>query len=382
MATILVTVGPIPAQLDSVKFLTNRFKGGLALRTAHYLAEQGHAVDVVAWDHTPLETTLPVRRVRDVVHYVDEVLKEPRDMFVLAAAVANLMPSTPYEGKFPSHLYEVGERFSIEFEIAPRVIDQVKARYPRSALVGYKLFDGDDNALLRAANKTLRESRATVVFANHPRQAKHTKWVLTQDGAVWPASFEEHLRVLDRLARSVYYTTQCVGEPDDEPMDDVEKEVYAWFPRHVAKDGAHTYGTFAVRRGEQGFLTTSRGKKATPGGYALAHVLDVDHGEKRVVCHGQKATLNAPLLAKILEINPRFCIVLHGHDVEENTPEAIRVTEDYTFPGADNDLVHAVVTKPAKVVWMPRHGWWAGFENIDQMRAFIAQRNAAGAAHA
>ena len=167
-----------------------------------------------------------------------------------------------------------------------------------------------------------------------------------------------------------------------EGLSEREKEVYAWFPRHVAKDGAHTYGTFAVRRGEQGFLTTSRGKKATPGGYALAHVLDVDHGEKRVVCHGQKATLNAPLLAKILEINPRFCIVLHGHDVEENTPEAIRVTEDYTFPGADNDLVHAVVTKPAKVVWMPRHGWWAGFENIDQMRAFIAQRNAAGAAHA
>ena len=31
---VLMSVGPIPSKLDSVKFITNRFKGGLALKTA------------------------------------------------------------------------------------------------------------------------------------------------------------------------------------------------------------------------------------------------------------------------------------------------------------------------------------------------------------
>lgn len=35
---VLVTCGPIPARLDSVKYLTNMFKGGLAFRTANWLA--------------------------------------------------------------------------------------------------------------------------------------------------------------------------------------------------------------------------------------------------------------------------------------------------------------------------------------------------------
>ena len=34
MAHILISVGPIPARIDSVKYITNRFKGGLALKVA------------------------------------------------------------------------------------------------------------------------------------------------------------------------------------------------------------------------------------------------------------------------------------------------------------------------------------------------------------
>lgn len=31
---VVISCGPIPARLDSVKYITNRFKGGLAFRTA------------------------------------------------------------------------------------------------------------------------------------------------------------------------------------------------------------------------------------------------------------------------------------------------------------------------------------------------------------
>lgn len=35
---VLVTCGPIPARVDSVKYLTNMFKGGLAFKTAAWLS--------------------------------------------------------------------------------------------------------------------------------------------------------------------------------------------------------------------------------------------------------------------------------------------------------------------------------------------------------
>ena len=38
MKKVVISAGPIPAQLDPVKFITNKFKGGLALKTAEYAA--------------------------------------------------------------------------------------------------------------------------------------------------------------------------------------------------------------------------------------------------------------------------------------------------------------------------------------------------------
>ena len=140
MAKILLTAGPIPARLDSVKYITNRFKGGLALWTAEQLRLMGHDVTILAWAHTDLDTKLPILPVNDVYDYYNKVLDFQADAYILAAAVANLGPTEPIVGKFPSHLYKVGDKFPIEFTIMPRVIDAVKTKYPRATLIGYKLF--------------------------------------------------------------------------------------------------------------------------------------------------------------------------------------------------------------------------------------------------
>ena len=49
---VLISVGPIPARLDSVKFITNRFKGGLALKTANFLALNECNVTILKWKFT------------------------------------------------------------------------------------------------------------------------------------------------------------------------------------------------------------------------------------------------------------------------------------------------------------------------------------------
>ena len=358
MKRILLTAGPIPARLDSVKFLTNRFKGGLSLKTAHYLRDQGHDVTIVAWKHNPLQTDLPVIPIVDVMDYYNTVLNFEADAYILAAAVANLMPSNPYEGKFPSHNYHVGEKFNIEFEIAPRIIDDIKKRHPRSTLVGYKLYDGDHDHLIAAAKKTLFDSLSNVVFANHPAWAKDRKIALTQDGAVFETTFDEHCQLIDKIVRAEFYKSTTTSA--DVQLSAMEQAVVDTYPSYPL-DG-RTYGTFAVRR-ETGFITTTRGKKE--GNKAVSLVHSVDHST-RIIDASNKATLNAPLLDKMLVVNPHLNILYHGHELKGKN-----VHGAYEFAGSTGDLNFAVAAKVGEEILLPHHGFLVGFETLDQFQQYL-----------
>jgi hypothetical protein len=356
---VLITVGPIPARLDSVKFLTNRFKGGLALKTAQYLADAGNDVTIVAWKFAELNTSLPIIRIDDVVDYYNKVLAFEANAYILAAAVANLMPSNPYEGKFPSHKYQVGEKFNIEFEIAPRVIDEIKKKYPRSTLIGYKLYDGTEEDLIAAAKKTLFDSTANIVFANNPKWAKERKIVLTQDGAIFDCNFDEHLKLMNKVINEEFYSTTTPSY-DEEPLSEDEKFVVNNYPT-FEKDG-RTYGTFAVKR-KSSFITTTRGKKN--GNTAVSEVYDVNHSTKQIAA-SEKATLNAPLLAKMFELNPSFTILLHGHELIGK-----KVHDEYEFAGSTGDLKFACQVNPGEEILLTNHGNIVGFENIKQFKNYI-----------
>lgn len=356
---ILISVGPIPAKLDSVKFVTNRFKGGLALKTAQYLSESGNDVTIVAWKFTEITTSLPIIRVEDVVDYYNKVLEFNADAYILAAAVANLMPSSPYGGKFPSHKYKVGEKFNVEFEIAPRVIDEIKKHHPRSALIGYKLYDGNDKELIVAGKKTLFDSKANIVFANHPKWAKEKKIVLTQDGAIFECNFQDHCELMHKVINEEFYTTTSVGKSDEQLSSD-ELYVINNYPT-FAKDG-RTYGTYAVKR-KNSFITTTRGK--LDGNTAFSEVFSVNH-ETRTVVSSRKATLNAPLLAKMFELNPSFTILLHGHELIGK-----QIHNEYEFAGSTGDLKFACQVNPGEKIMLTHHGYIVGFENLEQFKKYL-----------
>lgn len=357
MKNIVITVGQIPARLDSVKFVTNRFRGGLALKTAEYLKAQGHNVTVVHWKFNKVDTDLHTVPVDDVMHYYKTVLSLKADAYILAAAVANLMPSKPYEGKFPSHNYKVGEKFNIEFTIAPRLIDEIKAHHPRATLIGYKLLDGRVEDLIAAGKKTLIESKANLVFANDPVWAKDKKLAITADGAVFPLSFDEHLEMIDKVVNEEWfqtarhYLTPLVIGNDRWVIDN--------YPKH--KVDGQTFGCFAIRKGD-GFFTTTRGKRS--GDSAISFVAKVDF-EKRVVHATRKATLNAPLLAKIFQDNPHIGYLIHGHDLRGNP-----LSGEYQFPGSLGDLRNSFVTKDDIFVGrLEHHGYIAGFAKFKDVQA-------------
>lgn len=206
---VVISAGPIPARLDPVKFITNKFKGGLALKTAQYLASQpDFDVTLVMWSGADKsrvpEGLKELAVVDDVFEYYDWFVANARSYhaFVMAAAVANLTPVKPYDQKFPSHLYKPGEEFDIRFMIAPRAIDAVKQLNPQACLIGYKLYDEpDDDKLAEIARHTLDDARANVIFANHPATAKEKKIAVTPDGSAVPMDFTQHLEFMAHAIR-------------------------------------------------------------------------------------------------------------------------------------------------------------------------------------
>lgn len=385
---VVVSVGPIPARLDSVKFVTNRFKGGLAVRTASQLAKLGHDVTIVAWKYTDVPTDImspepdrvlkhgeqikypgirKIVRVADVLEYYDWFVANAKnyDAFVMAAAVANLTPVKPYEGKFPSHLYKPGDEFDVKFMIAPRAIDAIKPLNPRACLVGYKLFDApDDDALVRIARHTLADARANIIFANRPADAKTRKIAVTADGAAFETDFDGHVALIDRAIRQVYFRTEVSPLTDEEKSDPDVVAAFALVERFEKTfDG---YGTVAFPAGNGRFATTTRGHR--PGGPVLVRCID-PYG--RVVHASGKATLNAPLLSKLIR-NDAFVIHRHYDDPLAQTandslqPHDVLYTSDqYVFPGTIEE--YDTTFCDAVRVEQPHHGYMqqVRFETVD-----------------
>jgi hypothetical protein len=359
---ILLTAGPIPAKIDSVKYITNRFKGGLALKTAQALASQGgHDVTIVAWKYTDFETNLPVIKVDDVYDYYHKVLENQYDAYILGAAVANLGPVTPYRDKFPSHLYKEGDYFNIQFKIMPRVIDTIKKKYPRSTLIGYKLYDGSDDELIEAARHTLYNSKANLVFANHPAWAKERKIAVTPDGSAFQTTFDKHIDLILRLLNEKFYTTEIRKSLANHPF--CEFDLLDNYPKTV---GEHlTYGTFALRYDGNQFITTARGKKT--GELSKVFVESVDHGARTVVA-GDYASLNAPALHSLLASNSDIMALVHGHaDLDVAYDYA---SPQYEFPGTSGDIYNLTFNKDF-IIKLKHHGYIAGFKFVSDCWRFL-----------
>jgi len=327
MKKIVISCGPIPAKLDSVKIITNQFKGGLAFKTAEFLQATFplDKITIIKWSGTEITFDFDgkVVNINDVFEYYKwfEDNAETYDVFILAGAVANLTPSNPFPGKFPSHNYKVGEKFNIEFEIAPRSIDIIKQLNPYSTLIGYKLFDAKTNEeLIEIGRDLLKESKANIIFANTPKGAKTEKFALTQDGAAIKLTFDEHLEMIAKLISSKFFTSAV-------DLDNTPKEVQHYVDMvKVFEKTFDGYGTVAFKT-PIGIVTTARGHSGEP---VIVYNVNYDW---LVVESNKKATLNAPTLYNILE-NSDYDYVIHRHSFDGTLP-----TIPFEFPGTFEEVV-------------------------------------------
>lgn len=348
MHKLLITGGPVFAYLDAVKILTNKFKGGLMAELADDFVRK-FPVEVTYL--TNKGSTLPkCDNVKVIYHdgfddYREKVttLAKDFDSMILGAAVANLIPCNPWKGKFPSHDYKVGDVIPIDFTIAPRVICEVKKNAPNVNLFGFKLLAGvDHEELVRAAYEIILDAGANAVIANDAKKLDD-KFLVMKDRSVHP---QDRLTLADALwpmMHDQFYSS--VLSEQTSPIDAKVAEIQTLITTYSGKGWFEptveglVFGTFAVRDGN-GFVTTARGKKELE---QFVRVVKVDHESLKVFVEGDaRATLNAPLLARIFESNPEVHSVVHMHHNLNETEHMNLPVSAYAPPGTVRDNLRFV----------------------------------------
>lgn len=364
MAKILVTGGPVHAKLDSVKIVTNRFKGGRMAMLAKQLEQMGHEVTYLTSKHTlpPDKFRVPLATHDGFIDYMDRVrmLAPSYDAVILGAAVANLIPEPPWgtDKKFPSHDYAEGDKVMVPFRVAPRVINEVKRANPRCTLIGFKLLSsvGDDE-LTRAAYTVVKDAKADLVVANDAKNLDRKLLVTKERSVIEISDNETFVRALSEMAQDEHYTT--VWSSPSAPFIPDALDLY--FATMQGEHGKHieSYGTVegsvfgcvAVRVKGGGFLCSPRGKSTIHED--PVYVQKVHHRVRHVVIgvtshldneENPKASLNAPLLDHIFESYPSIEVIVHTHQ----TDTGLSVLP-YAHPGTVRDSLRKLLDEDFEI---------------------------------
>ena len=337
MKNILITGGPVHCHLDAVKIITNRFRGGLIAELADDLLSRDTKVSYICASHLGIKQpfkrdNLTIYEHQGIADYERLVLElaPGMDAVILGAAVANLIPIETFKGKFPSHNFKPGDVIPINFTIAPRIIDKVKKVSSHTHLFGFKLLSNVPyDELIRAAYEIVLASGADAVFANDTARLLQ-KYAVTKERGIHPMAQRELAEWVWQMVNDVHYRTLLADEQEisEAAQLQIRRLMNQFSPKFRAVENGILFGTIAVRH-KSGFLTTGRGKRELD---TLVNVLKVNHVKRQVIVAGSmKASLNAPLLARIFE-NPEVDSIVHYHQQEGDLP-----TLPYAPPGTIRD---------------------------------------------
>lgn len=187
---ILVTAGSTWIKIDSVRVITNIFKGKIGLTIAKLAADMGANVTLLLGSSLDISNYTPPANLRIVrFRYFDELdnlitreLKEKKfDAVIHSAAVSDFKLSKEYDGKISSS----NKKIILELIPTKKIVDGIKKITPSTFLVKFKLEVGitvDD--LLSIALKSLKKSNADLIVANIYNQSfsEHEAYILNSRG--------------------------------------------------------------------------------------------------------------------------------------------------------------------------------------------------------
>jgi len=162
---IMVTAGPTPVKIDSVRLITNKFSGKLGIMIAEDLQRRGANVMLYqSYSGVRPPKYIPNKLFMDFYEYANLVIKEAEsyDIGVFSAAVADYMPKEILKGKTPSK----GGLKSIELTETFKVIDKVLELENHPMMVSFKYEEGCGiPGLKRIAKKRIEEFGHDIIVA-------------------------------------------------------------------------------------------------------------------------------------------------------------------------------------------------------------------------
>ena len=173
---VLMTAGPTIEYIDPVRVITNQSSGKTGVSLASELISAGAKVTFV---YGPGEENPPkgakiinVSSSKEMLNAVKTELKKKFDIVIMAAAVADYVPTKPNKNKIKSSKNEI----RISLKKVPKIIDQIKKYQKNVLLVGFKAETNlTKNQLIRFAQKKLKESSSDMIVANDIGSSRYKK---------------------------------------------------------------------------------------------------------------------------------------------------------------------------------------------------------------
>ncbi len=164
---ILMTAGPTIEQIDPIRVITNQSSGKTGVSLALELISAGAKVTFV---YGPGREKPPkgakiinVLSSKEMHVTVKSELKKKFDIVIMAAAIADYIPTTQSKKKIKSFK----STMNISLKKVPKIIDEIKKYQKNVFLVGFKAETNlTKSQLIKSAEKKLRESSADMIVAN------------------------------------------------------------------------------------------------------------------------------------------------------------------------------------------------------------------------
>lgn len=184
---ILVTGGPTPGKIDSVRRITNIFNGKLAVEIAKEAYLRGAEVTLLLSNRSlSLPEHLKVIYHDDFTSYDCNVhleLAKGYDIGIFSAAVADYIPETYFDGKIKSG----GELKEIKVKPTKKVIKEVREKHPGLYMVTFKYESDVSHSVLISIAKARIEQGYNLVVANRALDMMngiHRAYIVGPEGVI------------------------------------------------------------------------------------------------------------------------------------------------------------------------------------------------------
>ena len=192
---VLITAGSTRGYLDAVRYITNTSTGRLGSEIAFEAMGRGAVVTYiygadslfpVIHGRSDLKASqlklIEIETNNDLMKVLQEKLKNRKfDVIIHAMAVADYVPARAKQSKTSSQKKE----WLVKLVKTPKVINIIRASWPESFLVGFKLeVNRTKDEIIRIARRFLTKSKANLIVANDYKyisRNRHIAYMVTGD---------------------------------------------------------------------------------------------------------------------------------------------------------------------------------------------------------